>query len=313
MNKFDNGLQLSTQRHPLVSAAIILGFAFLGFTIIGPMIGTLAGFIFFEGTLTEFSDRLFSGDILHKDFKTPAFIMQGFASAIGFILLPILSIIVYEKQTVMVFFNTKKTSNLLIVLTIFIGIAFIGFNSLFVEWNAELSLPEFMSGFERMARNFEEVAMRQTEFFTDFDTRAQFFLAFIVIAIIPGIGEELVFRGFLQNYLHMSSRNIHTAIWVSAFLFSAMHMQFFGLVPRMMLGALFGYLYYWSGNLIIPIVAHIVNNGFTLIMMYVYQANITELNIEDVEEVSLLSFGIFAVITFSLLYVFRWINLTTSE
>lgn len=313
MSKFNNGLELSTQRHPIYSAGIILILAFLGFLIIGPMIGFLLGFPFFDGTLAEYTDLFLGGDIMNNRFKTPAFVMQGTATVIGFILIPLLAMIIYEKQTVMVFFKTKKTTNLLVLLTVFIGIAFIGFNSLFVEWNAGLTLPEFMSGFESWARNFEDMAMRQTEFFTRFDSNAQFALAFFVIAIIPGIGEELVFRGFLQNYLHKSSRNIHIAIWVSAFLFSAMHMQFFGLVPRMMLGALFGYLYFWSGNLIIPIVAHIVNNGFTLIMMYVYQAKITELNIESVEEVSLVSFSIFAIITFSLLFVFRWLNLTSSE
>lgn len=313
MSKFNNGLELSTQRHPIHSAGIILILAFLGFLIIGPMIGFLFGFPFFDGSLAEYTDLFLGGDIMNSRFKTPAFVMQGTASTIGFILIPLLAMIIYEKQTVMVFFKTKKTTNLLVLLTVFIGISFIGFNSLFVEWNAGLTLPEFMSGFESWARNFEDLAMRQTEFFTRFDSNAQFALAFFVIAIIPGIGEELVFRGFLQNYLHKSSRNIHIAIWVSAFLFSAMHMQFFGLVPRMMLGALFGYLYFWSGNLIIPIVAHIVNNGFTLIMMYVYQAKITDLNIESVEEVSLVSFSIFAIITFSLLFVFRWLNLTSSE
>ena len=313
MNKFDNGLELSTERNPLLSAGIILLFTFLGFIVIGPMIGFLLGFPFFDGSLAEYTDLIAGGNIMNDKFKIPAFVMQGTASSIGFILIPILLMIIYERQTILAFFTTKKISNILILLTIFIGISFIGFNSLFVEWNAEISLPESMNGFETWARQFEDTAMKQTEFFTHFDSNAQFVIALLVIAIIPGIGEELVFRGFLQNYLHISSRNIHIAIWTSAFLFSAMHMQFFGLIPRMMLGALFGYLYYWSGNLIIPIVAHVVNNAFTLIMMYVYQVKITDIDIESVEEVSLTSFSIFAVITFSLLFVFRWINVTSND
>ena len=109
MSKFNNGLELSTQRHPIYSAGIILILAFLGFLIIGPMIGFLFGFPFFDGTLAEYTDLFLGGDIMNKRFKTPAFVMQGTASTIGFILIPLLAMIIYEKQTVMVFFKTKKT------------------------------------------------------------------------------------------------------------------------------------------------------------------------------------------------------------
>jgi len=89
-----------------------------------------------------------------------------------------------------------------------------------------------------------------------------------VIAVLAGFGEELVFRGLLQPELHKATGNIHFAIWTSAIFFSALHMQFYGFIPRMFLGALFGYLYYWSGNLIIPMFAHFFNNFMAVTSIY---------------------------------------------
>ena len=86
-----------------------------------------------------------------------------------------------------------------------------------------------------------------------------------------------------KNHVLRITKNIHVAIWVGAFLFSLFHLQFYGLVPRMLLGVMFGYLYYFSGNIIYPMIAHFVNNGFTLIMLYFYQQGIVDFNIENTD------------------------------
>ena len=84
-----------------------------------------------------------------------------------------------------------------------------------------------------------------------------------------------------QNEFFRGNGNIHFAIWLSAIIFSAIHFQFYGFIPRLLLGALFGYLYYWSGNLLIPMFAHFVNNAFGVIMIYLHRHEITDLNVED--------------------------------
>jgi hypothetical protein len=137
-------------------------------------------------------------------------------------------------------------------------------------------------------------------------------LALTVIAIVPAIGEEFLFRGIVQNLLLNVSRNIHLSIWISAFLFSAIHFQFFGFVPRMLLGALFGYLYFWSGNLLYPIAAHFINNGFTLLMIYLFRSDVINFDIESTESVPITTVLIFGVITTALLYYFRKMNTTTT-
>ncbi len=105
------------------------------------------------------------------------------------------------------------------------------------------------------------------------------------IALIPAIGEELVFRGLIQPKIYKMSRNVHVAVWLTGFIFSFIHLQFYGLIPRMLLGVLFGYLYAWSGNLWYSILGHFINNGFTLIMYYLHQRQSVTINIEDTASV----------------------------
>jgi hypothetical protein len=177
-------------------------------------------------------------------------------------------------------------------------------NSVFVEWNANMKMPEFMNGFERWARGLEDNARILTEFLTDFNGMSQFLIAMVVIAIIPAVGEEFVFRGLLQNYAQGFIKNHHLAIWFTAFLFSAFHLQFYGFFPRAFLGIAFGYLYFWSGNLIIPMVAHFINNGFTLMMIYMYRSDTINFNIESSESPSLITVIPMAIIGAALLFFF---------
>jgi membrane protease YdiL (CAAX protease family) len=152
-----------------------------------------------------------------------------------------------------------------------------------VEWNANLELPEFLKRFQEMARAKEDQLAEFTKAVTQFHTLPDMLLGLLVIALLPAIGEELVFRGLIQNEFWRGSKNIHVAVWASAFVFSAIHMQFFGFVPRMLLGALFGYLYYWSGNLAVPIFAHFFNNGFSVVAIYLEHQQVINTDVEQVE------------------------------
>jgi len=107
----------------------------------------------------------------------------------------------------------------------------------------------------------------------------------VVIAVIPAIGEELLFRGLIQNQVHSWTKNGHLAVWITGILFSAIHVQFYGFVPRMLLGVLFGYMYLWSGNLLYPMLAHFANNGFQIILLYLYSSKTTDFNIDTAETV----------------------------
>jgi len=144
-----------------------------------------------------------------------------------------------------------------------------------------------------------------TNLLTDFTSFPQFLLGVLVIAIIPAVGEELVFRGLVQNKLFQLTKNRHIAIWISAFLFSAIHIQFYGFFPRMLLGIIFGYLYLWSGNLLIPVIAHFVNNFFTVVIIYLEKLNIVTFDIESTKAMPWELVIISLILTLFLIYYFR--------
>ncbi|GAB3556792.1 lysostaphin resistance A-like protein [Spirosoma fluminis] len=186
-----------------------------------------------------------------------------------------------------------------------IVIAFMPFDGLIIEWNQGIHLPQTLAPVEQWIRDKEKSLEGITKYLTTFNTLDRLLLAILVIAIIPGIGEEVLFRGILQRNLSYWTGNVHVGIWLAAALFSAIHVQFLGFFPRMLLGALFGYLYLWSGNIWVPILAHFVNNGFTVLMVYLYQRKLTMMDVESTESVSATAALASLALTVGLLYYFK--------
>ena len=289
-----------SDRPAWISVLLIFLTSMAGFMIIGPLIGVLFALPFVEGSFMDFLLNV-TNPINHPELKTPLFIVQGCATFLGLIVGPALYLFAIEKKNPFQLVSQRQLYGFILLLTAGIVIFFMATNSIFIEWNANIHLPEALKAFELWAREKEDFATQLTKFLTKFDSIGQFILAFVVIAILPGIGEELVFRGLLQPELHRATKNIHAAIWISAILFSAIHMQFFGFVPRVLLGALFGYLYYWSGDLRIAMFAHFVNNGFSVLLMYLNQLGIVQVDIESTEAAPWPMVAGFTIITFGLL------------
>ncbi|NNE29163.1 MAG: CPBP family intramembrane metalloprotease, partial [Saprospiraceae bacterium] len=105
----------------------------------------------------------------------------------------------------------------------------------------------------------------------------------IVIAVIPAIGEELIFRGHLQQYFSRWLKNKHIGVLLAAFFFSAIHMQFEGFVPRFFLGVILGYIFLWTGSLWLAIWGHFVNNSFQLIGVYFLVQTDKEIDVSQVQ------------------------------
>ncbi len=139
-----------------------------------------------------------------------------------------------------------------------------------------MQFPDWLSGIENWMKEKEMSAQKLTVAFLKMDTISSLFLNIIMISILPSIGEELIFRGIFQRLFAEWTKNIHWGIVIAAFLFSAMHMQFYGFLPRMLLGILLGYLFYWSGSIWVPILGHFVNNTTAVIIYYFYADEMTK-------------------------------------
>jgi len=154
--------------------------------------------------------------------------------------------------------------------------------NLLAMWNAQINLPQWLESVEEWMKVTEESAKKLTELFLDADNTGEFLINFLMIAIFPAIGEELLFRGILQRYLIEWLKNKHIGVLITSILFSALHLQFFGFFPRLLLGIFFGYLLLWSRNLWLPIFAHFVNNGAAVIFYFIFGTEIVEKEINSI-------------------------------
>jgi uncharacterized protein len=159
------------------------------------------------------------------------------------------------------------------VLTAVIMLSAVPVVNLVAHFNAGISLPESFSALEEWMKRTEESARNITELFLRADNIAALIFNLVLIAVIPAVGEELLFRGVVQRLFSEWTRNRHLGIWIAAIIFSALHMQFYGFLPRTMLGVLFGYMLIWSGRMWVPITAHFINNAAAVLVYYFIQQN----------------------------------------
>ena len=136
-------------------------------------------------------------------------------------------------------------------------------------WNQQMSLPAFLEPLEQWMKTSEESAKVLTEQFMQATTFGGLIINILLMAVLPAIGEELTFRGVLMNFFEVKGKRVHLAIWCTAILFSAIHLQFYGFVPRMLMGALFGYMLVWTGSLWVPILMHFTNNAAAVLLYFV--------------------------------------------
>jgi len=170
-------------------------------------------------------------------------------------------------------------SSLLVIALIFFALPVINFTG---ELNNQMHFPEWASGVEDWMKNAEERAEELTKAFLKVENIGGLLFNLFMIALLPAIGEELLFRGVIQRIFTEWTRSHHWGIWISAILFSALHIQFYGFIPRMLLGVLFGYLLVWSGSIWLPIIAHFFNNAFAVIAIYLIDRGIINPEIEEI-------------------------------
>lgn len=153
-----------------------------------------------------------------------------------------------------------------------------------ISWNESLSLPGSLKGFETALRQAETNAAELTSMLMSGGSVGSLIISLLIVGLLAGFSEELFFRGTLQQLLTPGPCQSapHLAIWITAFIFSAIHFQFFGFVPRLLLGAFFGYALYWSGSLWVPVTLHVVNNSLVVLTTWSAKAGI---NIVDFDEI----------------------------
>lgn len=172
-----------------------------------------------------------------------------------------------------------------------------------VSINELIGLNELLQKIQPNIQENNLISLLSTYVLVDTSTPIAVIMSFIVMALIPALGEELLFRGAIQKSLHEHQFDSHKAIFITALLFSVLHFEFTGFFYRFLLGALFGYVYFWSKNILYPIFMHFCNNALSLVfLMYNNESINQQENTEDQSVISLLLLATLSLVI--LIYLF---------
>lgn len=200
---------------------------------------------------------------------------QVISQVFGFMLPPILYVmLVKEKPFNYLGFKKLQPWSLLGIVAIFTIIPFL---AMVTEWNDNVSLPESMASLEQKLRYIQEVANDTTERFM---TEGSLFSGLLIVAALAAISEELLFRSVIQKAFVKLCKNAHVGIILTAIVFSAFHGDFFGFVPRFILGLMLGYMFYLSGSIFPSMLMHFVNNGTIVMLYYLNKKEVINVDIE---------------------------------
>ncbi len=238
---------------------LIIIISTLLFGILGLVVAHLkTGIGFNTSVLSDYSNP---GTILYMK------IMQIFQAIGLFIIPPVITIFLFGKKGEN-YLRFKKINLLFVLVAGALMIVALPLINWLAEINQALNLPDFLSGMEQWMHESEASAAKITEYFLKAENVPTLLLNLFIMALLPAFGEEMLFRGVLQRIFIQMSKNVHIGIWITAFLFSAIHMQFFTFLPRFFMGAMFGYMLVWSGSIWLTVTAHFINNGTAVIVGY---------------------------------------------
>lgn len=202
--------------------------------------------------------------------------------SIAMFIIPAFILAYFFHGEIMKYLMIKRPSSfnslLYVVLSILLLIPVI---NLLGEINSHLHLPDFLKGLESWMRTKEDEAKILTEKFLKVESMPALLFNIFMVGVLPAVGEELLFRGIIQRIFINWTKSQHWGIWITAILFSAVHLQFYGFLPRMLLGAMFGYLLVWTGSMWVPMLAHFINNTMGVIGYYLMDKTIISKDVEQ--------------------------------
>jgi len=264
--------------HPLGQLALLLGFVISGFGVFSLVMSLFGIALLGESGLAEIASLSNSSP---ENVRLFLKWMQGFVQ-IGMMLLPALIFAYFYGRKPFKMLRIRKIRQywhiLIAIVLPFILLPLIG---LLAEWNNAMTFPAPYAALEQYLRNMESAAAEMTKVFLHAETVYGLLLNLLIIAVIPAISEEFLFRGVLQNIFKQWFRNVHWAVIVTALIFSAVHGQFFGFLPRFVLGLMLGYLFVMTRSIWAPVIAHFVNNGTATVVAFLESKGIMETSAEE--------------------------------
>ena len=288
-----------TPMHPALQFLVFIGI-FIGVLFVGNLIG--AGIIIgMYGMKTLTAIGTINTTTPH--FVTALWIIQLTGTTLPILIAPLifsLAVVRNVREYIRPGFNFPWTLMLLVFVIMFASSPLIEFLS---NLNQKMVLPHFL----QWMRDSEDSAQKLTAAMLQMDNIWQLLFNVIFIGLATAIVEEFMFRGVMQTVFEKWTKNTHVAIWITAILFSAFHMEFFGFLPRMMLGVLFGYFVAWSGSIWTSVWAHFINNGTAVVVTYLYQQKVSKISPDDDHVFNNAAYIISLIFVLFLFWVYHYI------
>lgn len=279
---------------------------FMAIFIVCNIIGILAvGVIYGFNLIVEIGRLNFS----NPQSITALYILQVVTMTIPIFLAPVIFGYWVAKAPAEYIKPTIRIPWMLFVIAFFVMLISSPLIEFFSNINQQMVLPKWLSGLEQWMKESEESARRITTAILNMQTIWDCIKNVLLIGLLTAIAEEFLFRGGMQTILQKWTKNTHIAIWVTAAIFSAFHMEFYGFLPRMLLGGLFGYFVAWSGSIWPAVWGHFLNNGSAVIITYLYQKKHIKLNPDDTNVFSWWQYIFSLIIIIILLLVYKKIAL----
>ena len=263
---------------PFGKLLLLIGLILL-FSILTALSGLLFGKLYFGVTITALGSFI-------SNPETPEAInfvkFYQLINQIGIFILPVLFYSFFVSTSPGGYLKLdKKPTALSLLVTGLVVYTILPFLNYLADLNHQIVLPELFSGIEQWMKAKELQAAQLTEIFLKTDTIIGLSVNIFIVALIPAIGEELLFRGVLLRLLKEMTKSTHLAVIISALLFSAIHLQFYGFFPRFLLGLILGYSFVISQNLWAPIFLHFVNNASSVIIYYLHYNGFIKISMEN--------------------------------
>lgn len=229
------------------------------------------------------SKLIFLIPFINSDSVLASIYVNTIAQSIFAIALPAFLIVAWTNIKPLNYLKLNRVTepNIKVVFTLLAFIFSYTFASFLTTWNKGVVLPEWMSQIEEAMRTMEDAALETTELLLSGKSVSSLILNLVVIAGFAAISEELFFRGAMQQFIHDKFKNGHTSVWIAAIIFSIVHFQFYGFLPRLFLGAILGYLFLYTKNLWIPILFHFINNALIIVVNFFWGETNWYNNMED--------------------------------
>lgn len=281
---------------------VLFGYLLASFTALA--IAKLAGY-------DQIVERLSSPDLINRDTLNVFRIFQMSIHIGLFLLGPLLYLFLVEEKPIQKLGLDKRQiiDYLLIVVLMLVALPGINFTH---TLNEALHLPDWLGGAEKWMQQKEDSAKVLSDAFLQMRSPSDLMINLIMFGLLPAVGEELFFRGALFTIIKEWTQRKHLTIFITAFLFSAIHLQFYGFLPRFLLGVGFGYLFIFTGSLWAPMLAHFLNNSLAVVVAYFFYQGKSSISQDDFGSVDNLAVNLMSIVI--TIYIFRVIyrrNLST--